>query len=122
MQAEFSNYIRRETKSYALVMIPIFLTVAILSLLASLSVSDDSKKLELLQVSIICGLPSIPSLIVLCLSYKREALLDLMTPVFSIFSSIMFVIVNVTEICGESSKNMRTQQIYLCCIIYVSFA
>ena len=38
MQAEFSKYIRRETKSYALVMIPVFLTVAILSFLASLSV------------------------------------------------------------------------------------
>ena len=122
MQAEFSKYIRRETKSYALVMIPVFLTVAILSFLASLSVSEDSGKQELLQVSIIFGAPSIPSLIVLCLSYKRLALLDLLTPVFSIFASIMFVTVNATEICGEQNKNMRTQQIYLCCVIYVIFA
>ena len=75
-----------------------------------------------MQVSVIFGLPSLPSMLILCLSYKREALLDLLTPVFLISASIMFVIVNVTGICGEQNKNMRMQQIYLCLIIYVNFA
>ena len=109
MQAEFSNYIRRDTRAYALVLLPVFLFFSILSFLASLSVKEEKRKQELLQVSIVSGLPSLPSLIVLFLSYKRVALMDLLTPVFLVSASIMFVVVNATGVCGEQNSVMRQQ-------------
>ena len=122
MQAEFSSYIRRETKYYGLMLIPCFLTLAIISFFAQLYMSEETAKQKVLQISLILGLPSLPSMIVLCLSYKREALLDLLTPVFLISASVMLVIVNVTDICGEQSKALRNHQLFLCPMIYCSFA
>ena len=52
-------------------------------------------------------------LIVLFFSYKRAALMDLLTPVFLVSASIMFVLVNVTGVCGEQNSVMRQQQINL---------
>ena len=40
MQAEFSRYIRRETKSYSLVLLPVLLILAIISFVASYGVSN----------------------------------------------------------------------------------
>ena len=122
MQAEFSSYLRRETKFYGLVLILTFLALAIISFFAHLYMSEETAKQKVLQISIILGLPSLPSMIVLCLSYKREVLLDLLTPVFLIFASVILVIVNVTEICGEQNKALRNHQLFLCPLIYCSFA
>ena len=107
MQAEFSNYIRRDTRAYALVLLPVFLFFSVLSFLATLSVKEEKTRQELLQVGIVSGLPSLLSLIVLFLSYKRIALMDLLTPVFLISVGIMLVVVNATGVCGEVNKNMR---------------
>ena len=122
MQAEFSNYIRRDTRAYAFVLLPVFLFFSILSFLATFSVKEEKTKQELLQVSILSGLPSLLSLIVLFFSYKRAALMDLLTPVFLVSASIMFVLVNVTGVCGEQNSVMRQQQINLHLIIYANFA
>ena len=96
--------------------------MALLSFFAYLNTSDETRKQEVLLVSIIFGMPSLPSMIILCLTYKREALLDLLTPVFLISASVMFVTVNATSICGEQNKQMRRLQVYLCLIIYCNFA
>ena len=90
-------------------LLPVFLFFSILSFLASLSVKAENRKQELLQVSIVCGLPSLLSLIVLFFSYKRLALMGLLSPVFLVSVSIMFVVVNATGVCGEQNRVMRQQ-------------
>ena len=82
--------------------------------------SGYSNYQQFLQFSILVGLPSFFSTIVLVLSYKKEALLDLLSPAYFISASILSVVVNTTGIVGEQNEVMRQQQIYYLIISYVN--
>ena len=72
------------------------------------------------QFGILFGLPSFLSIIIIFLSNKREALLCLLSPIYFVSVSIMFVVVNMTGLVGEHNTTTRQQQIYYLMISYAS--
>ena len=97
MQRDFIDYVRKQTRSYAKVLIPIIFGAAVIAFVAFL-VSDPEKtgKQEMLQTSLLLGPPSLLAGVLLVLSYKKIAFVELLTPAMITGLPVMMVTVNMT--------------------------
>ena len=68
MQEEFTDYIRKQTRSYALVLVPVILGIAVLALIASQMDEEESRKQEMLLISFLLGAPALVVAVLLALS------------------------------------------------------
>ena len=61
----------------------------------------------MLQTSFAFGFPSFVVGVLLALSYKRIAFVELMTPVMLGGFTLSLFVINLTEVCGEPTDAMR---------------
>ena len=80
---------------------------AILAFFGSLIVKKEETRQEVLQTSFLFGLPALVGGFLLAFSYKRIALVELLTPVMLILFSLTLLLINTSEICGEPKETMR---------------
>ena len=104
MQEEFIDYIRRQTRSYALVLMPVIFGLAVIALGASLLMKEGK---EMMQTSLLFGVPALVVGVLLALSFKHIALVELLTPVMFIGYTLILCVVNFTDIVGKENENMR---------------
>ena len=64
------------------------------------------------------GIPSFITGVLLALSYKHIAFVELLTPVILILFSLTILVVNLTEVCGTLDNGMRQQQAFLVMIVF----
>ena len=103
-------YIRNETRSYAIKLIPVIFITAILSFIGFMIMEGDKKNLvrgDMIQTSFIFGPTSLLVGSLVIASFRRPFLVDLLTPVMLFGFFIMLLLVNTTGICGDVTGGMR---------------
>ena len=83
---------------------------------------QEETRQEVLQTSFLFGLPALVGGFLLAFSFKRIALVELLTPVMLLLFSLTLLLINTTEICGVPKETMRQHQIFLILIIFLLFA
>ena len=107
MQEEFTDYIRQQSRSYALVLVPVIFVTAILAFIGSLIVKKEETRQEVLQMSFLFGLPALIGGVLLAFSFKSVVLVELLTPVMLIIFTLTLLLINTSEICGVPQETMR---------------
>ena len=112
MQAEFVEYIRVQARDHTKVVVALFMFLATLTLLrAYVFISEDAdveEKSEMLQTSLVLGVPALLTSIILLISRKNMAFVELVTPLMFIGFVIALALINLTEVAGEVTERHRT--------------
>ena len=111
MQQEFTVFCRKQARYYSSRVELIVFSAAVLSFVVSHIVEDEVRKKEMLQTSFILIVPSLIAGIVLSISFKNLAMIELLIPLKFLGFALMMAVVNTTEICGEITSSMRQEQI-----------
>ena len=126
IQAEFTQYSRRQAISKAKIIIPIFLGVGVLALIVSRIMSSDpakeDSKNEMMRMSLLYGPPSLLSSLVVYLSTKKFALIELLAPVMFLCVSVMLGLILATDLTGETTSQDRQNFNFLITFIVWPFA
>ena len=125
IQAEFTEYSRRQAISKAKIIIPIFLGVGVLAFIMSRIMSakekEDSSN-EMMRMSLLYGPPSLLSSLVVYLSTRKIALIELLAPVMFVCVGLMLGIILATDITGETTSQDRQNFNFLITFIVWPFA